>query len=318
MKRLIAIALAVLMMLSMTACAGTADDGKYVVGICQYMPHDSLDQATQGFKDALVAALGEDKVTFKDQDAAGEFSNCGTIIDGFVAEKVDLILANATPALQAAASATAEIPILGTSVTDYATALGITDWTGTVGGNISGTSDLAPLEEQAAIIQDLFPEAKTVGLLYCSAEPNSLYQVGVVEKCLTEMGYTCARYAFNDANDLAAVTESAVGAVDVMYMPTDNVAANYPETIGNVLLPAEIPLVTGESSSCAVAGVATLCINYYDLGRITGEMAAKVLTGEAKISEMAVSYAPEVTKVYNAELCEKLGVAIPEGYEALS
>ena len=317
MKRLIAIVLALLMMLSMTAC-GAADDGKYVVGICQYMPHDSLDQATQGFKDALVAALGEDKVTFKEQDAAGEFSNCGTIIDGFVAEKVDLILANATPALQAAASATAEIPILGTSVTDYATALGITDWTGTIGNNISGTSDLAPLEEQAAIIQDLFPEAKTVGLLYCSAEPNSLYQVGVVEKCLTEMGYTCARYAFNDANDLAAVTESAVGAVDVMYMPTDNVAANYPETIGNVLLPAEIPLVTGESSSGAVAGVATLCINYYDLGRITGEMAAKVLTGEAKISEMAVSYAPEVTKVYNAELCEKLGVAIPEGYEALS
>ena len=318
MKRLIAIALALLMMLSMTACGAAAGDGKYVVGICQYMPHDSLDQATQGFKDALVAALGEDKVTFKEQDAAGEFSNCGTIIDGFVAEKVDLILANATPALQAAASATAKIPILGTSVTDYATALGITDWTGTVGNNISGTSDLAPLEEQAAIIQDLFPEAKTIGLLYCSAEPNSLYQIGVVEACLTGMGYACEHFAFTDANDLSAVTQSAVGAIDVMYMPTDNVAANYPETIGNVLLPAEIPLVTGESSSCAVAGVATLCINYYDLGRITGEMAAKVLTGEAKIAEMAVEYAPEVTKVYNAELCEKLGVAIPEGYEALS
>ena len=317
MKRLIAIGLAVLMMLSMTAC-GAADDGKYVVGICQYMPHDSLDQATDGFKDALVEALGEGNVTFEEQDAGGEPSNCTIIIDGFVAEKVDLILANATPALTAAVSATAEIPILGTSVTDYATALGIADWTGTVGGNVSGTSDLAPLEEQAAIIQDLFPEAKTVGLLYCSAEPNSLYQIGVVEKCLTEMGYTCEHYAFNDANDLAVVTESAVGNIDVMYMPTDNVAANYPETIGNVLLPAEIPMVTGESSSCSVAGVATLCINYYDLGRITGEMAAKVLTGEADISEMAIEYAPEVTKVYNAELCEKLGVAVPEGYEALN
>ena len=318
MKRVIAVVLAAMLMLSLAACGSTADDGKYVIGICQYMPHDSLDQATQGFQDALVEALGEENVTFKHQDAAGEFSNCGTIIDGFVAEKVDLIMANATPALQAAASATATIPVLGTSVTDYATALGITDWTGTIGNNISGTSDLAPLEEQAAIIQELFPNAKTIGLLYCSAEPNSIYQIGVVEKCLTEMGYTCEHFAFTDANDLSAVTQSAVGVVDVMYMPTDNVAANYPETIGNVLLPAEIPMVTGESSSCAVAGVATLCINYYDLGRITGEMAAKVLTGEADISQMAVQYAPEVTKVYNASICEKLGVAVPEGYDALS
>ena len=317
MKRMVAIVLAVLMMLALTACGGTAGDGKYVVGICQYMPHGSLDQATQGFKDALTEALGMDKVIFKEQDAAGELSTCSIIMDGFLAENVDLILANATPALFAAVSATDEVPILGTSVTDYAAALGMSEWNGIVGNNVSGTSDLGPLNEQAAIIQDLFPDAATVGLLYCSAEPNSVYQIEVMEEFLTQMGYTCERFVFNDANDLHSVTQAAVGVVDVMYMPTDNVAANYPETIGNVLLPAEIPLVTGESNSCRVAGVATVSINYYDLGYITGEMAAKVLTGQADISQMPIAYAKGATKLYNPELCEKLGVAVPAGYEAL-
>ena len=317
MKRMVAIVLAVLMMLALTACGGTAGDGKYVVGICQYMPHGSLDQATQGFKDALTEALGMDKVIFKEQDAAGELSTCSIIMDGFLAENVDLILANATPALFAAVSATDEVPILGTSVTDYAAALGMSEWNGIVGNNVSGTSDLGPLDEQAAIIQDLFPDAATVGLLYCSAEPNSVYQIEVMEEFLTQMGYTCERFVFNDANDLHSVTQAAVGVADVMYMPTDNVAANYPETIGNVLLPAEIPLVTGESNSCRVAGVATVSINYYDLGYITGEMAAKVLTGQADISQMPIAYAKGATKLYNPELCEKLGVAVPAGYEAL-
>lgn len=317
MKRIVAIVLAVLMLLALTACGGTADDGKYVVGICQYMPHDSLDQATQGFKDAVVEALGKDKVIFKEQDAAGELSTCSIIMDGFLAENVDLIMANATPALFAAVSATDEVPILGTSVTDYAAALGMAEWNGIVGNNVSGTSDLGPLDEQAAIIQDLFPDAATVGLLYCSAEPNSVYQIEVMEEYLTQMGYTCERFVFNDANDLHSVTQAAVGVVDVMYMPTDNVAANYPETIGNVLLPAEIPLVTGESNSCRVAGVATVSIDYYDLGYITGVMAAKVLTGEADISRMPIAYAEDATKLYNAELCERLGIAVPDGYEAL-
>lgn len=319
MKKWIVGILAVLMVFSMTACSGeSANEGSYVVGIVQYMPHNSLDQASQGFMDALKAELGEENVEFKYQDAAGEVANCNTIVDGFIAENVDLIMANATPALTAAVSATADIAILGTSITDYASALGITDWTGTVGGNVSGTSDLAPLEDQAAIIQELFPDAEVVGLLYCSGEPNSIYQISVVKACLEEMGYTCEEYAFNDANDLATVTQAACDSIDVMYMPTDNVAANYPETIGNVLLPADIPLITGESSSCAVCGVATLCIDYYDLGWITGEMAAKVLTGEADISRMPIQTVTEVTKVYNPKVCESLGVAIPEGYDPLS
>ena len=325
MKKLIAIALVALMLVSMAACGETAEaggnaqaDDKYVVGICQIQTHPALDSATQGFKDALAAKLGEDKVTFKYGDAGGEFANCGTIMDGFVAENVDLILANATPPLQAAASATADIPVLGTSVTDYATALNIADWTGTVGGNISGTSDLGPLDQQAGVIQELFPDAEVVGLLYCSGEPNSVYQVNVMEGYLTEMGYTCEQFAFSDANDLASVTQTACDGSDVIYIPTDNTAATYTESIANVVLAAGVPVVAGESGICSGCGVATLSISYYDLGYTTGEMAAKILTGEANISEMPVEFAPEVTKMYNAANCEALGVTIPEGYEPIA
>ena len=318
MKKIIAIMLAVLMLASMTACGETArDDGKYVIGICQLMTHPSLDQATQGFKDAVVAALGEENVTFRDQDAGGEYTNCGTIVDGFVAENVDLILANATAPLQAAASATADIPILGTSVTDYATALNISDWTGTVGGNISGTTDLAPLDKQAGVIAELFPDAENIGLLYCSAEPNSVYQINLVEGYLTDMGYTCTQFSFADVNELSAVVQNACDNSDVIYIPTDNTCATYTETIANVVLPAGVPVVASESSTCAAAGVATLAISYYDLGYATGEMAVQILTGEADISTMAVQSAGEATKKYNPVNCELLGITIPEGYEAV-
>jgi len=313
MKKIVAIVCAALLLLSMTAC-GAADDGKYTIGICQLMTHDALGAATQGFKDALIEKLGEENLVFKDQDAGGEFANCGTIMDGFVAENVDLILANATWPLQAAQSATADIPILGTSVTDYATALGIENWTGTVGGNISGTSDLAPLDQQAAMVKELFPDAKNVGLLFCAGEPNSVYQVTIVQKHLEELGYTCQQFGFADVNELAAVTQNACDASDVLYIPTDNTAATYTENIANVVIPAGVPVVCGESNTCAGCGVATLSIDYYDLGYTTGLMAAKILTGEADIATMAVEFAPEVTKMYNADNCAKLNVTIPEGY----
>ena len=317
MKKILAIALAVLMLASLAACGESAAES-YTIGICQIQTHPALDSATQGFKDALIEKLGEENVDFKYQDAGGEFANCGTIMDGFVAEGVDLILANATPPLQAAASATSEIPILGTSVTDYATALNIADWSGTVGGNISCTSDLAPLDQQAAMVQELFPDAQNVGLLYCSAEPNSVYQVNVVEGYLTDMGYTCTQYAFSDANDLASVTQTACDGSDVIYIPTDNTCATYTESIANVVLSAGVPVVAGESGICSGCGVATLSISYYDIGYTTGEMAAKILTGEADISEMPVEFAPAVTKMYNAANCEALGVTIPDGYEPIA
>lgn len=316
MKKMIALLLALLLIVGMTACA-VANDGKYTIGICQQQTHVALDAATQGFKDALIAQLGEDKLEFRHQDAGGEYANCGTIMDGFVAENVDLILANATYPLQAAASATSQIPVLGTSVTDYATALNIADWSGTVGGNISGTTDLAPLDQQAAMIQELFPNAKTVGLLFCSGEPNSVYQVNLVQRYLEELGYTCAQYGFADVNELAAVTQNACDNSEVIYIPTDNTAAQYTETIANVVIPAKVPVVAGESGICSGCGVATLSIDYYDLGYATGLMAAKVLTGEAKIDTMPVESAADVTKMYNATNCEALGITIPDGYTVI-
>ncbi len=317
MKKWIAVICAVMLVLSMAACA-PVDDGKYVIGICQLVTHPALDSATQGFKDALIAELGEDKVSFDHKDAANKQDNCNTIIDGFISDNVDMILANATSPLQAAAGKTADIPILGTSVTDYASALGIKDWTGTVGGNISGTSDLAPLDQQAAMIKELFPEAKTVGLLYCGGETNSVYQVTEMEKYLTQLGYTVKKFSFVDANDVANVTQTACDGADVLYVPTDNTAANCAEAIGNVVIPAEKPLIAGESGICSGCGVATLSIDYYDLGYTTGKMAAQILKGEKNISEMPVQFAPEVSKMYNKDICTALDLTLPDTYAPLS
>ena len=318
MKKMLVIALAALMLLSLAACGGTAsDEGKYVIGICQMTKHPSLDQASDGFKDAVIAALGEENVVFEEQDAAGEYATCGVVIDGFIAEGVDLILANSTTPLQVAVSATDEIPILGTSITDYAAALNMSEWSGSVEGNVSGTTDLAPLDQQAAVIAELFPDAKNVGLLYCSSEPNSVYQIRLIREYLTGMGYSCTEFAFADVNDMSYVIETACDASDVIYIPTDNTCATYTENIANVVLPAGIPVVTGDSATCAAAGVATFSISYYDLGRATGEMAVQILTGEADISEMPIQPAGEAYKLYNPANCERLGVNVPDGYLAI-
>lgn len=319
MKKLIAIVLATLLLVSMTACGEVKTDDKYVVGICQIASFEALDDATNGFKAALIEELGEENVEFKLGNAAGEYANCQTIIDGYVADEVDLILANATGPLQAAVAATGSIPILGTSVTDYATALKISNWTGTVGGNVSGTTDLAPLTQQADMILELVPGAKTVGLLYCSAEPNSVYQISEVEKYLATKNMTCKRFAFTDVNDLASVTQTACDESDVIYIPTDNTAANNTEAIANVVLSDanKTPVVAGESGICGGCGIATLSIDYYELGATTGKMAAKILKGEADISKMPVESAPEATKKYNDANCKALGINVPAGYEPL-
>ena len=323
MKKLIALLLATLMLTgALYGCGNTAaenasaDQSYYTVGICQLVQHEALDAATKGFRDALVAELG-DKVKFEEQNASGEPANCTTIINGFVSSDVDLIMANATPALVAAAAATADIPILGTSVTDYASALEIDGWTGTVGTNVSGTSDLAPLDQQAAMIVELFPDAKNVGILYCSGEANSQYQVDVITGYLQDLGLTATPYSFTDTNDVASVAQLACENSDVIYIPTDNTAAANTEAIANVVLPAKVPVVAGEAGICGGCGIATLSIDYYDLGYATGLMAAKILKGEANVAEMPIEYAPIVTKQYNAANCEALGVAIPEGYAPL-
>ena len=310
LNRLTALILAIVMLLAFTACSGEKKADSYTVGICQLVQHDALDAATQGFMDALKAELG-DKVSFDVQNASNDIPMCSTIINQFVASDVDLIMANATPALQAAAAATVDIPILGTSVTEYGVALEIDSFSGTVGGNISGTSDLAPLDRQAAMVKEWFPDAKNVGLLYCSAEANSKYQVDVVKAELEKLGFTCTLYSFSDSNDLAAVVEAAVADSDVIYVPTDNTVANNTGIIDNICRPARVPVIAGEEGVCAGCGVATLSISYYDLGWATGLMAAKVLTGQADISQMPIEYAPQFTSKFNADICAELGLTPP-------
>lgn len=322
MKKLLTLILALAMALSLVACGSSDkkdDSGEktYTVGVVQLVQHEALDAATKGFTDALKEALG-DKVNVVVKNASGDSNTCGTIVNGFLADNVDLIMANATPALQAAASATSTVPILGTSVTDYATALEIANWTGTVGGNISGTSDLAPLDQQAAMLQELFPNAKKVGMLFCSSEPNSKYQVDEVTKLLSNAGITCTEFAFTDSNDVSSVTQKACDASDVIFIPTDNTAASNTEAIANVVLASNTPVIAGESGLCKGCGVATLSIDYYELGKITGQMAAKILTGEADVSTMPIQFAPSVTKQANMANCQKLNITLPSDYTALA
>ena len=321
-QKLTALALASVLALSLTACStenngSSTGEAGYTVGVCQLTPHPALDAATQGFQEALEAAL-PGRVTVDVQNAANDPATCSTIANGFVSGEVDLILANGTSALQAAAAATGDIPVLGTSVTEYGVALSLSDFNGTVGTNVSGTSDLAPLDQQAAMVKEWFPEARTVGLLYCSGEPNSQYQVDMVEQYLTELGYACTQYPFADSNDMAAVTQTAASASDVIYVPTDNTVAANTGIVDNICRPAGVPVIAGEEGICSGCGVATLSIDYYDLGAATGAMAARILTGEADVAEMPIEYAPEFTKKYNAAICEDLGLSVPEGYEAIA
>jgi putative ABC transport system substrate-binding protein len=326
-KKTAAIGLSVMMAAAMAACGGSSSDkpaqteaaaggdASYTVGVCQLVQHVALDAATQGFQDAITEAFG-DSVTFDVQNAQGDSNTCSTIINGLVSNNVDLILANATPALQAAQAGTDSIPVLGTSITDYATALAIDDFSGTVGGNISGTSDLAPLDGQAEMFKELLPDAKKIGMIYCSAEANSQYQVDTIKGYLEGMGYTCEYYAFSDSNDISTIVTKASQECDALYIPTDNTAASNTEIINNICEPAGIPIIAGEEGICKGCGIATLSIDYYDLGYATGQMGVKVLQGE-DISTMAIEYAPNFTKEYMADRCEKLGITVPEDYLAI-
>ena len=330
MKKIIAMALAVMLVLSMAAC-GTAqqttptgaqtgtEKTAYTIGICQFLPHPALDKATEGFIAAVKAGLG-DAVTFDEQNAAGEASNCTTIVNGFVASKVDLIMANATPAVAAAYNATETIPILGTSVTEYGVALGIENFTGTVGANVSGTSDLADLALQAEMVTQWVPTAQKVALLYCSAEANSKYQVNEVQKALEAKNLECKQFAFADTSDLMSVTTSAAEYADVIYVPTDNTVANNATAIDSIARPAGVPIIAGEVGICVNCGIATMSIDYYDLGYKTGEMAVEILKNGADITKMRIEYTPaeKVAYLYNEEICTELGITPLEGYDKLA
>ena len=321
MKKTVSLLLALILclgsLIALSSCNDSKSDGKYKVGIVQLVEHPALDAATEGFKQAIIDELGADAVEFDYQNAQNDANTCSTIVNQFVSNNVDLIMANATPALQAAAAATADIPILGTSVTEYGVALELKDFNGTVGGNISGTSDLAPLDKQAAMITEWFPNAKTVGLLYCSKEANSQYQVDVVKAELEKKGLKVTLYPFSDSNDLAQVCTTAADNSDVIYVPTDNTVAENTGIIDNICEPKKVPVIAGEEGICSGCGIATLSISYYDLGYATGKMAVKVLRDGEDISTMAIGYAETQTPKYNQQNCDALGITPLEGYVAI-
>lgn len=316
-KKIISAALALMLMAFCFTGCKTEKKDTYVVGICQLAQHDALDAATNGFMKALKDKLG-DKVRFDLQNASGEATNCTTICSKFVSDKVDLIMANATGALSAAAQATDTIPIVATSITDYATALDIKDWNGTTGFNVTGTADLAPLEQQAAMIKELVPNAKMVGILYCSSEPNSKFQSTVMQEKLKALGFECKEFTFVDTNDVTAVTQQAAAECDAIFAPTDNTVASNGPAINNVLEPAKIPLIAGEQGICEKCGIATLSISYYDIGYKAGEMAYEILANGADPAKMAIEYSKDLTKKYMADRCRELGITVPDGYVAIT
>ena len=319
MKKIIALVLAAVLVLGMaSAVTAKAEEKTYTVGICQLVQHAALDAATEGFMDALTEKLG-DNVKFDLQNAQGESTTCSTIVTGFVANEYDLIMANATPALLAAVSATDTIPILGTSVTDYATALAIDDMDASVGTgiNVSGTSDGVPAQMYVDTVMELVPEAKSVAVLYCSAEPNSVLQADQFIACMDELGVDTTVYTFTDSNDIQAVVTSAVEDADAMYIPTDNTAASNMTIINNVCTAAGLPVICGEEGMCAAGGLATVSISYYDIGHVCGEMAYDILVNGADVSTMPIGYAASPAKKYNPDFADAIGFEMPEGYEAI-
>lgn len=303
--------------LCFVGCGEEKKDGTYTIGICQLVQHDALDAATNGFMQALKDKLG-DCVTFDVQNASNEATNCTTICSKFVSDKVNLIMANGTAALSAAAQATDTIPIVATSVTDFATAMGISNWTGSTGFNVTGTSDLAPLDKQADMIKELVPDAKLVGILYCSSEANSKYQSTVMQEKLAALGLQCKEFTFVDTNDVSAVTQQAAAECDVIFAPTDNVVASNGPAINNILEPAKIPLIAGEQGICVKCGIATLSISYYSIGYKAGEMAYEILVNNADPANMDIEYAQNFTKEYIEYRCSDFGINVPEDYTPIA
>ncbi len=325
-KKVLAALMTAAMTLSLAACGSSGsgsdskeskdDDKTYVVGVCQLVQHDALDAATQGFQDALEEKLG-DKVKIEVENASGDSATCATITTQFVNDNVDLIMANATPALQAAMAATADIPIVATSVTDFATALDISDWTGKTGINVTGTADLAPLDEQAAMVKELVPDAKTVGILYCSAEANSKYQAETVAAELEKLGFEVKDYTVADTNEISSVTKKACDEVDCIYIPTDNTIASATAAVNEIAAPANIPIIAGEEGICKGCGVATLSISYYSIGYKAGEMAYDILVNGKDPADMDIEFATDLTKKYVEDRATALNITVPEDYEAI-
>ena len=308
MKKMISMLLAVAMLLSVccafTACGNSSDS--YTVGICQLMVHDSLDQATQGFIDSLTAEMeAAGKTVEFDTQVAGDTNLCTTVINTFTAKKVDLIMANATPALTAAANATTEIPVLGTSVTDYNDT-----FKGNIPANVSGTSDAVPFDEQAQMMIDTLGlvEGDVVGVLYCANESNSLIQYEAVKALFEEAGIVVEAYTFSETTELQALVTSMAANVKAVYVPSDNTVAQNDTIVGTICTEQNVPVYTSYGGAVCYA---SLSIDYYELGVATGKMAAEILlSGKTPADIEIATLTPSVS--YNEDLCAQLGIAVPE------
>lgn len=336
MKKLTSALLTISLCLGLTACGGgsaatptatpsagnggeTAAPGKvYSIGICQLTQHDALDAATKGFKDAVIAGLGEDHVKFDEQNANGDSATCSTIVTGFAANGYDLIMANATPALQAAVAATSAIPILGTSVTDYGEALNLKDMDPAAGTgiNVAGSSDGVDAQLFVDLLTELCPNARKVSILHCSAEANSVFQASTFRSALPA-GIESNVFTFTDSNDIQAVVTSAVEDADALYIPSDNQAASNMQIISNVCQNARIPIICGEEHMCANGSLATVALSYYEIGKLCGEQAIRILRDGADVSKMPIAYASNPVKKYNPAYAEAIGFTVPEGYIAV-
>lgn len=296
--------------LSLLSCKKTS---QIKIGVLQLIEHNALDSAYKGFVDGLKEAGYEDgkNIIIDYQNAQGEQANCITIGQKFINDKSDLILAIATPAAQAIANMTKDIPILITAVTDPADSKLVAD-NNAPGGNITGTSDLTPVEAQIELLKEMIPNVKTVGLLYCSSEQNSVFQINIAKKKLDAMGIKYIDIAISNLNEIQQVIQNVIGKVEAIYTPTDNMIANGMATVALMTEPAKLPVICGEGGMTMLGGTATYGINYYELGKLTSTQAVSILKGDKKTSEMPIEYLQKFDLVVNTNMIESIGLTIPE------
>ena len=317
-KKFLAAAAACLMVAGLAACGNepstpsNPDEKVFQIGIVQLAEHPALDEATRGFKEFLTEKLG-DKVQFNVQNAQGEQTNCTTIVNQFVSSKVDLIMANATNAVKAAREATSDIPVVGTSVTDYVYS-GLVASNEAPGANVTGASDMNPVNVQVQLMKTLCPEVKTVGIVINSGEENSAIQAEEAKTAFEAEGFAVKIYSVADTNEIQTVVTAACNEVDAFYEPTDNlIAANVP-TMSNITTAAGKPVICGEGGMCESGFLATYAISYYELGRAAGEQAYNILVNGADPATTPIFFfdVSNLSLVINEENAAELGITIPE------
>ena len=291
----------------------STEDANYKIGIIQLVEHSALDAAYQGFVDGLKELGYEDgkNITLDYQNAQGDQSNCKTIADKLVNDQDDLILAIATPAAQAVANTTKDIPILITAVTDPADSKLVAS-NEAPGGNVTGTSDLTPVKEQMNLIPLIVPSAKKVGIVYCSSEANSKFQVELAKEEASVLGLEVVEGTVSNSNEIQQVVQSLVGKVDAIYIPTDNMLAAGMSTVVSVTNPAGIPVICGEEGMVNAGGTATYGINYYDLGKLTAAQAVSILVDGKNPAEMPIEYCSDCDLVLNEEAAKEMGISFPQ------